>query len=944
VDIAQTIKQRAQERGVDPELALAIAQAESRLRPQVKNPKSSAHGLFQIVDDTWKQYGGDPKKRKDVNENIRIGLEILANNQQALSRTLGREPRPGELYAAHFFGTEGAKRVLTANPDAPVSSVVSARVLKANPELLQGKSVSQALSALSAKVGDTGPGQSIPRAPDQATARPVYREDPAKPPVISNAIDATNQYGPGYQAALALSYLSDTQEESDDPDAPSIVERDARDEMLEQQTEMAEASAAAAASGSRASGMLAEMDFGYAPVVGQQAPVKMAAGGFADLSVLERGAGTGVGIRPSFRHRIQTAEGFETQAEYDNFVKRARADAFNRSSALQQAQASGFFAEGGEVSDPEAQLIMGAEGRAVSPAQFGRGMMDTAAGMLKGSAQAAVGMPGDIESLIRMLAGSKGQTLPTTDRVKAFIDKYAPLGLPADEGTDGRTAAEYFGEFMSPAAATRPLVRGAQAVGSGVMEGAQRAEKALDPVVTRTMERGGRAAEMLEAFATTPAQAVRSKGTPFAMADYVSPPVDQPQEFVRSNLAKTGDPALDKWFNDKVTTYLRRDYASPDDSFVRAAEEGKLLHFADKPTKTLPVSPFNDPIQKMIRSYRKSEGFSPQGEARTPYGQRVEEIIDNTAQATEIQDTSLTQIPPFLRGANIAPETRLTRLEDFYLLGDDLIPRGESMDLIGLRDSMVKMRNMPSEFSAYNQPSIKVPKEYILTDEMLQGLTPAQASNRVALFNRWRDEARQKMASKAVNEDPTLLRTPMVDETGRNAPYMMVEFPDLRRNPAMQRLVTDVGCDGNWCTKGENYALSYGSGENRLAVVFDEKSRPRAQLTFTERMPSASEFLDSLPAEAQNRFFQANPHILPNKDGLVDIEDTREFMEYARRQPPRRKITELKGQNNTLDLTEQRVTEPLQKLLGQLADQGIEIPSEVLQQVDLDPWRHGRTQ
>ena len=279
MDIAQTIKQRAQERGVDPELALAIAKAESGLRPQIKNPKSSAHGLFQIVDDTWKQYGGDPKRRKDVNENIRIGLEILADNQQALTATLGRAPRPGELYAGHFFGKTGAQRVLTANPDAPVSSVVSERVLKANPELLQGKSVSQALFALSAKVGDTGPGQSIPRVPDRKTTRPVSKEDPAKPPVISNALDATNQYGPGYQAALALSYLSDTQDESDDPDAPSIVERDARDEMLERQTEIAEASAAAAPSGSRASGMLAEMDFGYAPVVGQQAPVKMADGG-----------------------------------------------------------------------------------------------------------------------------------------------------------------------------------------------------------------------------------------------------------------------------------------------------------------------------------------------------------------------------------------------------------------------------------------------------------------------------------------------------------------------------------------------------------------------------------------------------------------------------------------------------------------------------------------
>jgi hypothetical protein len=151
-------------------------------------------------------------------------------------------------------------------------------------------------------------------------------------------------------------------------------------------------------------------------------------------------------------------------------------------------------------------------------------MMDTAAGMLKGSAQAAVGMPGDIESLIRVLAGSKGQTLPTTDRVKAFIDKYAPLGLPADEGTDGRTAAEYFGEFMSPAAATRPLVRGAQAVGSGVMEGAQRAEKALDPVVTRTLERGGRAAEMLQAMSPAPARAVPQGSTQSPTASFTPLP------------------------------------------------------------------------------------------------------------------------------------------------------------------------------------------------------------------------------------------------------------------------------------------------------------------------------------------------------------------------------------------------------------------------------------
>jgi hypothetical protein len=156
------------------------------------------------------------------------------------------------------------------------------------------------------------------------------------------------------------------------------------------------------------------------------------------------------------------------------------------------------MADGGDVSDPYAQLMQSRSGGRVSPGQFVRGGFDTAAGMLKGATQAAIGMPGDIESLIRMGVGSEREAvLPTTDRVKAFIDKYAPLGLPTDEGTDGRTAAEYFGEFMSPAAATRPLVRGAQVVGEGIMEGARQAA----PVVEQAARQATPAArEMLESM------------------------------------------------------------------------------------------------------------------------------------------------------------------------------------------------------------------------------------------------------------------------------------------------------------------------------------------------------------------------------------------------------------------------------------------------------------
>jgi hypothetical protein len=587
VDIAQTIKQRAQERGVDPELALAIAKAESGLRPQIKNPKSSAHGLFQIVDDTWKQYGGDPKKRKDVNENIRIGLEILADNQRALSSTLGRAPRPGELYAAHFFGKAGAQRVLTANPDAPISSVVSERVLKANPELLQGKSVYQALSALGAKVGDTGPGQRVPRAPDPKTARPVYREDPAKPPVISNAIDATNQYGPGYQAALALSYLSDTEEESDDPEAPTIVEREAKQEAeFDKQVQ-----SLLTPTGPRASDMLAQMDFGYAPVVGQpQEPVRMADGG------LLMKAASVVPVSAQARNKYESArrkwEAYANQgkaydaalAKYNNEVMKpymAQVEQYNRAvnewnagprtseltvaaprpsreftvaaptapktlsgkqmeDLLAQAQKRraltsqaltvaadpaqfnlsmpAMFNEGGEVTDPEAAMFAGRGDVPAKPNMTGRELAQQALYGVGDLPYVVAGAPVDLAAMAMAPFGYKDpKPFMGSADIKARMTR---AGIRPADTTDPRlmgprSAAELLSSLTNPAGVTRGAVtaaqKGAQAVGTGVMQGAQRAEKALEPVVTSTMERGGKAAEMLEALSPAPAQAMPGK-------------------------------------------------------------------------------------------------------------------------------------------------------------------------------------------------------------------------------------------------------------------------------------------------------------------------------------------------------------------------------------------------------------------------------------------------
>ena len=55
-DIEGIIKREANVYGVNPKLALYLAQIESNFVPTAKNPSSSALGLFQHIDQTWIDY------------------------------------------------------------------------------------------------------------------------------------------------------------------------------------------------------------------------------------------------------------------------------------------------------------------------------------------------------------------------------------------------------------------------------------------------------------------------------------------------------------------------------------------------------------------------------------------------------------------------------------------------------------------------------------------------------------------------------------------------------------------------------------------------------------------------------------------------------------------------------------------------------------------------
>jgi len=477
-------------------------------------------------------------------------------------------------------------------------------------------------------------------------------------------------------------------------------------------------------------------------------------------------------------------------------------------------------------------------------------------------------------------------------------------GLGFTPSTDPTLAGFYAAgdlgsNLVNPAGATRAVVKGAGKTG----EAAKMLAKDFQQYNQQLAVPGA-------------SYAVRNKGTPFMMGyertagpDGVFPAIDQAEKYIKYDVAVTGDPKLNDWLSSKLTSYLRRDFATPDDQFVKAADANQLLHFVNKP---IPKRPDLDPYYKRINdsSYidslpyvRKKEGFEAKGEAKTEYGKRAETLTDASAWPVQLEDiTSPGMIPRNMDRTD--PSARLTEL------GASV---DEMLQFDKLATDMERMRSMPRVYSAYSQPGIKVPEEYLLTDEMLIGLTPAQASNRVAKFRNWEEENRLRMASKALFEDPFLNRTRA--EGGS----VWVNPDDLAENPNMRKLVQDVGCDGGWCTKDESSALSYGSDENRLSILLDSKARPQAQLTITSREYGSDAFIEAMTDSEAAAFRARYPDIAVYNENA--IMSTPEFQQFKAMNPATFEITEIKGTNNRTDFENAPYLKQIQQQIKNLDSQ-----------------------
>ena len=189
--VAGAIKQASSLTGVSFEYLLTTAKMESDFDPSAGATTSSAHGLYQFIDQTWlgtvKEAGtqlgygnyadaitktssggytvDDPamrrsimKLRDDPQAASAMAAVLTQSNSFKLTGLIGRRPSDSELYMAHFMGVGGAAKLIANAEDNP--QAVGARLFPnaaaANRSIFyaqdgRARSVSEVYSVLTAR-------------------------------------------------------------------------------------------------------------------------------------------------------------------------------------------------------------------------------------------------------------------------------------------------------------------------------------------------------------------------------------------------------------------------------------------------------------------------------------------------------------------------------------------------------------------------------------------------------------------------------------------------------------------------------------------------------------------------------------------------------------------------------------------------------------------------
>jgi hypothetical protein len=241
--VTGAIKQASTSTGASFQYLLATAKMESDFNPTAGASTSSAHGLYQFIDQTWlatvKEAGGqfgysqyadaitktssgdytvsDPsmyrsimKLRDDPAASSAMAGALTQSNSFQLTGKIGRRPTDGELYMAHFLGVGGAATLINSAVDNPQASAAKMfpSAAAANRSIFydrQGnaRSVSDVYAVVNARYSGAADSSAT------QTALAMYGASPTTQVASAAPATASGQAAPTLDSASFLSQIPD---------------------------------------------------------------------------------------------------------------------------------------------------------------------------------------------------------------------------------------------------------------------------------------------------------------------------------------------------------------------------------------------------------------------------------------------------------------------------------------------------------------------------------------------------------------------------------------------------------------------------------------------------------------------------------------------------------------------------------------------------------------
>jgi hypothetical protein len=400
--------------------------------------------------------------------------------------------------------------------------------------------------------------------------------------------------------------------------------------------------------------------------------------------------------------------------------------------------------------------------------------VDLARGVVAGAA----GMPGDIESLIRMFPGLDERTiLPTSEDVLKRI----PFGTDTPAGR----FASGLGTLAGGSAPIGPAIRGAKALPGALSRAQDKAvqagmklERGMEPVVNRAMERGGLPREMVMAMgANAQSNVIKPKGGNWLGGNLMGNMDENVRrlkpykkagaqaDFLQKDLVAY-QASLDRLKNDK--------YASP--QMVQAQQD-----VVDNIKKKIAI---NNWVESNLGKYVKNQMATPEDPIRLLLDKRTKEIEAKHAKdmerAERVAQRAMDESDP-RRQANMIRESERLKIEanvERQFAMDSVIP-SRMQDYSPDADQYLKQRRQEAGFPAEGMGESEAAKRYeTLTDDAISTMRAGDVQEMKVILAQAQDAER---AYKTL--EPEILRR--FEERIRSAGLNESEVASLMRNTPM---------------------------------------------------------------------------------------------------------------------------------------------------------------